>query len=348
MKTSKTITAIILFMSLCLQAQEIKNQSEIIRNTLARGDYKIIADLYNSHRGDINISDITFDKNQPKAHFEISLKKYPNHPRESDRNAIHKYFPDNIAFPVTYFASVYEGNKKLQDKVGYVVREGRSVGDDRIVLLDSYLFMLQNWKNKDNYEIRWIVKIPKTTTEVSANNNKEKPKKKKKGFFKGLKDKIKEGASVGSGVSIEKMKTEVLQPYLDAATEKQKTYYATWIKKAENTKTKKYLDDKRTLMKKAIKQYNDDIFNSPEYQRMLAYQKWIDNNINVTVYNKSGRTIWVGSSATAFITTKIDTGGSSTQTCTSDMYYYYSDAKGTPGTKFYNGNAACGSSVTIN
>lgn len=346
MKKLKPITIVLFLLSICLQAQDVKNQSEIIRSKVSKGDYRIVADLYNSHSGVVNISEINYSKNQPNEHFEILLKKYPNHARESDRNATQQYFPDNIAFPVTYYASTYEGNKKLQKAVGYVVREGRNVGDDRIAFVGDYLFMLQNWKNKDSYEVRWVLKIPKVEEEKPE--DKTKTKKKKKGFFKSLKNNIKNAKSIGGGVSIEKVKAEVLQPYLDEATKKQKLYYASWIKKSENTKTKKYIDDKRAMMKKAMKQYNDDIFNSPEYQRMLAYHKWLDGNVNFTVYNKSGRTVWVGSTATAFITSEVPSGGESTQTCTSDMYYYLSDSKGAKGYKFYTANSACGSSATIN
>lgn len=344
MKKLKPITLVFFLLSICLNAQYVKNQSEIIRSKVSKGDYKIVADVYNSHRGVVNISDIKYDKNQPNQHFEILLRKYPNHARESDRNATHQYFPDNIAFPVTYYSSYYEGNKKLQDKVGYVIRNGRNVGEDRIVFINDYLFMLQNWKNKDDYEVRWVLKAPKK--EVPS-PTKIKPQKKKNRFFKSLKNKFK-NAKVGSSVSIETVKKDILQPYLDEATKKQKVYYSEWIKKSENIKTKKYIDDKRSMMEKAIKKYNDDIFNSPEYQRMLAYHKWLDSNVNFTVYNKSDRTVWVGSTATAFITSEVPSGGKSTQTCTSDMYYYLSDAKGSKGYKFYTAKSACGASATVN
>jgi len=346
MKTIKPVTICTFLLSLCIQAQDIKHQSEIIRNNVAKGDYRIIADLYKSHRGVVNIADIKRNRDQPNSHFEIHLKKYPNHASESKRNTAYKYFPDNLAFPVTYFAGSFQGNKKLQEQVGYVIREYRDPADDRIVFVDDYLFMLQKWKSKDNYEVRWILKAPKAEKEKAE--SKTKTKKKKNGFFKSLKKKFNNAKPLSSNISIEKIKAEVLQPYLDAATKKQEAYYASWIKKPENAKTKKYIDDKRAMMKKAIKQYNDDIFNSPEYQRMLAYQKWIDNSINMTVHNKSGSTIWVGSSATAFITNEISSGSSSTQTCTSDMYYYLSDAKGAKGYKFYTADSSCGSSVTIN
>ncbi len=80
---------------------------------------------------------------------------------------------------------------------------------------------------------------------------------------------------------------------------------------------------------------------------MLAYHKWLDNNINITVHNKSNSTIWVGSSAEAFTTHEISAGDSSNQTCTTNIYYYFSDAKGTPGRKFYTADSSCGSSETI-
>ena len=176
----------------------------------------------------------------------------------------------------------------------------------------------------------------------------EGQKKKKKGFGGFIKA-MKEGATAGGGSSTEKLKTEVLQPYLEKAFAKQKAYYATWIKKPENAKTKKHLDDVAALMKKAMKKYNDDIFNSPEYQRMLAFNKWYNNNKVMTAHNKTGRTIWVGSSKEAFMTTKISAGGSSSSvSCDKDMYYYYSDSKGSQGRKFYTKNSSCGGSVTIN
>ncbi|MDG4714677.1 hypothetical protein [Winogradskyella marincola] len=349
MKTFKLFKFWIFLIAISAQAQEVKNQSEIIRNNVSKGEYRIVADLYKSHSGVMEITDVQFDKNQPNDHFEIVLKQYPNHATESTRNETSQYFPDNIAFPVTYVNSVYEGNKKLQEKVGYVVREGRSVGRDRIVFIDDYMFFLQKWESKDDYEIRFVLKAPKIKKETTESEpGKKKKKKKKGGFLKSIKSKMRSSKSIGGSVDIDKVKTEVLQPYLDEATKKQETYYKQWIANSENAKTKKYIDDKRAMMDKAMKQYNDDIFNSPEYQRMLAYQKWLKNNVNVTVANKKGSTIWVGSSKEAFITHEIPSGGQSTQTCTTDLYYYYSDAKGSPGHKFYSADSNCGRTVTIN
>ncbi|WP_407556671.1 hypothetical protein [Winogradskyella sp. 4-2091] len=344
MKTINLFTIWIFLLTICIQAQDVKHQSEIIKNTVYKGDYKIIADKYKSHGGVMTITDIQMDKSRPNDHFEISFKKYPNHAAESTRNTVIRLFADDTAFPVTYMQSNYEGNGKLQKAVGYVVREGKSVGDERFVFVDDYLFFLSDWKSKDDYSVRFILKFPETTTKDSG----EKTKKKKKGgFFKKLKQGLKEG-STGSEEKIKKLKAEVLQPYLNKATAQQKSQYATWIKDPKNVKLKKHIADTRVLMDKAMKKYNDDIFNSPEHQRMLAFNKWYKNNKVMTVHNKTGRRIWVGSSKNAHITTGIDNGHSRSISCSSDMYYYFIDENRTPGTKFYTADTACGSSVTIN
>lgn len=292
----------------------------------------------------MTVVDISPDKSQPDGHFEIKLKENPNHAAESTRNEVIQLFSDNIAFPITYRSTAYAGNAKLQEAVGYVIDKKESDRwDKRYIFVKDHLFIVTDWKSKDDYYIRYILK----SKNAPADKTEKKEKKKKKGFFKSLKEGIK-NAKAGGGGSIEKLKAEVLQPYLDKATVKQKAYYPEWIKVTENLKTKEFMEDQAVLMKKAMKQYNDDIFNSPEYQRMLAYRRWLDNSINMTVHNKSGSTIWVGSTKEAFISNEIQSGGSSTENCTSDMYYYYSDAKGTPGKKFYTEDSACGSSVTIN
>lgn len=345
MKKIKTllICAIVLMLTAQVQAQEVKNQSEIIRSNVSKGDYKIIADKYMRHGGVMTITNIVADKSRPNDHFEISFKKYPNDATESTRNEVIRLFADNTSFPVTYMHSNYEGNAKLQKAVAYLVQESK-YSTDRFVFIDNYLFFLADWKNKDDYLVRFILENPDAKKEMGENKSK---KKKKGGFFKKMKQGLK-NASTGSKEKIEKLKAEVLQPYLDKATAKQKANYAEWVKVPKNKKLENHIADSRVLMEKAMKKYNDDILKSPEYQRMLAYHRWMNNNINVTVKNNSGRTIWVGSGKTAFITTKIESGSSSVQTCTSDMYYYYSDAKGSQGTKFYTGDSACGSSVTIN
>lgn len=61
----------------------------------------------------------------------------------------------------------------------------------------------------------------------------------------------------------------------------------------------------------------------------------------MTVKNNTDRALWIGSSKTAFITTEIKVDSSSSSiSCTGEMYYYYSNARGSKGIKFYNGKVA--------
>ena len=343
MKKMKLFTMCAFLLTVLINAQEVQHQSEIIRKGFAKGDYKIIASS-NGYRGRMIMTNILPAKDMPDAHFEIALKLNPDDATESKSKEIDHYFADNIAFPVTYINTAYEGNSKLQKAVGYSIRRSEKYpAQERLVFVDGYIFILRWWRSKDDYIVSYVIKSKE------AKADKAEGKKKKKKGFGGFIKAMKEGATAGGGSSTEKLKTEVLQPYLEKAFAKQKAYYATWIKKPENAKTKKHLDDVAALMKKAMKKYNDDIFNSPEYQRMLAFNKWYNNNKVMTAHNKTGRTIWVGSSKEAFMTTKISAGGSSSSvSCDKDMYYYYSDSKGSQGRKFYTKNSSCGGSVTIN
>lgn len=341
----KTIITGLLLLISCISVHaqdDVKSQSEIIKEGYTAGFYPVVVDAYRRGVRRREIVELRPEKNQPNEHFQIMFKNYPDSRTESKKNKVTSYFPDNIAFPVTYIENVYEGNKKLQKKIGYSIRRGSHIGKKRIVFVKNHIYFLTDWKSKDKYNIDVILR---------RNNDakkEEKPKKKKKKGFGGLFKAMKQKASGISGESAVKLVKEELQPYLDKGFEKQKTYYETWLKNPKNAKTAQYIEDLHKAMQKGMKDYNQAIFDSPEYKRIMAHLKWMEKNINMTVQNNKGRAIWVGSSPEASITNKIDSGSSRTETCTSDMYYYYSSAKGSPGTKFYSAKSGCGGTVTIN
>ncbi|WP_394748959.1 hypothetical protein [Spongiimicrobium salis] len=333
MKKLKYVALCLFASVLGLNAQEVKNQSEELAN-IKTGKYTAYITKQEGDKYKGGIEDLWFEvlriekfKAEPNSGlYEAYMFIGESKTYENERIKA-TLLPDNFAFPMTYVSNAYEGNKKLQEKVGYIYDPYEGEPTTRVVFLDGAIYVMEDYMDKDNYKLEYILEFE------------EKP-------IKGLKMMK---AVMKSPKKMQAMQPKKkLQAYLDAASVLQKNRYASWIKKPENIKTEKYIEDKRAMMKKAIKQYNDDIFNSPEYQRMLAYQKWIENSINMTVKNNKGTTVWVGSSATAFITTEIAPGKSATQNCTSDLYYYYSDAKGAQGTKFYTANNACGSTVTIN
>lgn len=334
MKKLMLTTLAVLLTSFAVNAQELKDQTQQLNDIQLGNHTAYLAkwDGKGSYAGGIEdrmyyVKSMENYKVLPGSHHKevyIVINGDKKNPKDQEADM---FIPDNVAFPVTYMLRVYEGNNKTRKKVGYYPRTD-VYEDTRAVFLNGKIYILENWKDKDNYKLDAVLEY------------REKPLK----GLKMMKEVLK---------SPKKMKSEkphqVLQKYLDAATAKQKSYYATWIKKPENAKTIQYLKDLKAATAKALKDYNQAIFDSPEYQRMLAHRRWMDKNANMTVQNNTGRTIWVGSSPEAFITTEIQAGSSKSNiSCTSDMYYYYSSSKGSRGTKFHHKKSGCGTTVNIN
>ncbi len=332
-------TFVLLFLGISIShfttnAQNVKDQSHLL-NSIQIGNYTPYLAKWDGKRNyGGGIDDRTYEVTSIETykvlpglpHKEVYIVLKGNK-TDASKHKPSMFIPDNVAFPVTYMMRVYEGNRKIQENVGYCPRTD-VYEDTRAVFLDGKIYILENWKDKDHYNLKAVL---------------EYREKKLKGL-KMMKEVMKSPKKMKSEKPHEK-----LQNYLDKATAKQNSFYSTWSKQPENVKTIQYLKDLETATEKAIKNYNDAIFNSPEHQRMLAHRRWMDKNVNMTVTNNTGRTIWIGSNDKAFITTKLNAGESRNNvTCTNDMYYYYSNARNSNGTKFYSAKGACGSVVTIN
>lgn len=340
-KIVATTLALALFSFNSVNAQDVKSQTEIIK-TLKKGKYKIKASSY-SYSGEMEIMNVEADKSKPSGNFEVYLEMFPDD--ESGEGKTRYYYRDNLAFPATYVWNSYAGMSKVRRRAGYVLNTSRNTGEERLIVLDKYIFVIQDWKNKDEY-------YGITVLDRVAAPEKKKKKKKKGGFggfFKALKEGVKTASSGGGGKDIiEKLKKEVLQPYLDKAFAKQEQEK----KKAKNIALQKQEDELRKKVKKAdrdyVKFYNDSLSNTPEYKRIDAHRAKLKAG-SVTVYNKSGRTLWVGHDPTSFISHEVRDGSSyQLQHCYNPVYYYYSEGTGKTGTKVCNANAHCGGSVTIN
>lgn len=345
----KTIATITLTAALSTGAAhaDVKHQTDIIKERLSVGDYGTIA---GGSSGFERISEILPDKAQSYGNLHVIVQPYPSSASESSRNTEVNYFADNVAFPVTYRQTVYEGNAKLQKKIGYTLRRDQSVNHRRMVVVDDYIFFLDNWKNKDDYTLKTVLKIGSDNTIGSKSATTGLSKSSGFGGFLGALTKsmgqVAAGDLDGSG-EIQKLKTTVLQPYLNQATAQQKSYLATWKQNPANAKHLQYLADMEIAMDEGMKNYNQEIYNSPAHQRMLAHHRWMAKNVDMKVYNKKGIDIWIGTSEDAFITTKVDAGSDAVGECNEDSYYYFSDKRGTPGTKFNSEGDNCGGSVTI-
>lgn len=251
-----------------IKAQKVKNQSEIIKANFKTGEYKVIASLSPTvHMGKVmNFEKIIPDKSKPEDNLQVIVQLYPESRSNYEKEKRTKFFADKEIFPVSYISTNYEGNRKLQEQNGYVVR--RSGGEDRFVFVKNYVFYLEEWKSKDDYYLRTILSYDGKEEGTVTKKKKKKKKKSFGGFFKALKTGIKTGSSGGGGskAKIEKLKKEVLQPYLDAATAIQTKMQSS----PEALKAKRKAASINKKMNKAIDNYN-----------------------NVVYVNKTGRTIYI-------------------------------------------------------
>ena len=191
----------------------------------------------------------------------------------------------------------------------------------------------------------WEVYVLKRTE--PAKDVSDEKKEKKKGFFNKLK-KMGKGGSNSKNPEKKYLKNlnikEIVNSYETKMRAKQNAYKLTAKDKSDKVKIEKF----RKEGKDYVKRYNDSIYNSPK--EVENRRKWakINSGTKLTVKNNKSTTIWVSSSQSNHINTKIAAGSSGSADCRNDLYYFFSDKKGATGYKFYNANTACGSSTTLN
>jgi len=102
-----------------------------------------------------------------------------------------------------------------------------------------------------------------------------------------------------------------------------------------------------------LKAYNDSIKATPEYAKLKAHQarmKAMENgesNQTVTIYNKTGKDIYVYENGSRNSST-IRANSSSKLNCSSDYTYKFDPNSGGSGSTCYSANSRCGSSITVN
>ncbi len=239
------------------------------------------------------------------------------------------YLPDNAAFPITYGEKVFEGNKEMQDALGFAPRINKYRDGNRLVFLDSKIFVIEDWI--DNYKL------------VSVMEHQAK----KMGGFKKMKEVMK---------SPKKMKAmqphQTLQNYLDKAFAKQQEVYAEWVKDPRNAALVENTNAIRQLTIDAINKQRDDWRNSAEYKRIKERNNSFaksDSQNTLTLINKTGKEIYIyeeGSSSGSRLSTH---SGGGKYNCKKNLYYSFSaNASSAKATKISNANQSCGSAVSVN
>lgn len=78
---------------------------------------------------------------------EIKIKKY------ASATSTESYLPDNSVFPCTYIRGSVQSHKAMGS-----LKNVTFTNEERIVVLDEWIYVLKDWKDKDHYVIHKILK----------------------------------------------------------------------------------------------------------------------------------------------------------------------------------------------
>jgi len=130
--------------------------------------------------------------------YEVDFKEIVV--KEAEKTSTDSYYPDEEAFPATYVWGRYNTETCMR---GWDYIERRK--ENRMVILDEWVYILEKWENKDNYRIKKCFK---------------------KGELSGFKLTKK---AFGAAKEMENAKhKETLQKYLDEAFKKQGELLPAW------------------------------------------------------------------------------------------------------------------------
>ncbi len=224
----------------------------------------------------------------------------------------------------------------------------RTTGEG-IVSIDDYVFILTNM-SKDGTSFEGIsrVFIKKTESGTTTSDG-----KKKKLSFKEKMKALKSGLSntPSYGPAHKALQSKNLNTYI--------TDYLVAMKAKQDGRTvaekqgDKNVENAKGQDAADIKAYNDSIKATPEYAKLKAHQarmKAMENGTStktVTIYNKSGRDIYIYENGSRN-GTRINANSSSKVNCTSNYTYKYDSNSGGSGSTCYSANSRCGSRITVN
>jgi hypothetical protein len=173
--------------------------------------------------------------------YESDLKELKLKKREDSKDVTH-YFPDNAAFPCTYISGRLQSHKAM---VGY---KGINFNnEERIVILDEWVYVIKKWKDKDHYVIDKCLK---------------------KGELKGMKLMK---AAMGSKKLMESANhVETLQKYLDEAFKKQAETLVTTDGKKKSEDYENVLLAGKKRWDFVVDSINGGYWNSPEGKKKRA------------------------------------------------------------------------------
>ncbi|MEM6515010.1 MAG: hypothetical protein AAF688_02425 [Bacteroidota bacterium] len=357
----KKVILAIFALSICkVNAQDIKNQSEQI-NSLPIGKY-VQFDVEKNSKGAYNYLDKKGEHELIEVFIEPNFSEH-KYFKMKQYNSEKNYIPDNMAFPVTYAQLHYEGNEKLQKQVGFVPRKIREGSTIRVCIVDGIIF---------NFGLDFVRGKPETymprtlfVHEDFAKNFKVSGKKKKKKMS--LKERMEKSMMKKIAKSDPEMQSKynsmqkleamdaanLVQDYLKKAVAKQVEVLPKWEKNPDNVKRMQLVEERRELMLTAMKKYNEDLMDTPEWRRIqennrLANAAAAKNN--VTIKNETGRDIYLYAEG-SMNGSRLSAGSKGSFSCTTSYYYPFDGNSGTrggnAGPQAYSANTSCGSVVSV-
>jgi hypothetical protein len=354
LKSKFSIIIFLLFTS-TLFAQDVKNQSEQI-NSLQPGKYRSVRLIENEKGGynyDLYPNPLTLKEVSQDPNF-VEHKYFILEEEGTDYN----YVINNYAFPVTFGKEYFMGNEKLQKKIGLIPREfsgGRTV---HVAVIEGMIFDF-NWKfDKNNSETYLPYRI--IVHESFLKDDGSAKKKKKLSLKERLMRKMAAANPEMRAALIVNDKLQDLdaikmaKDYITAAVIKQEKIEESWNSQSYNKQRLELLEAKRDMMYKAIKKYNDDLMDTPEWRAIQENNRRAETAgraNNVTIQNNSGKDIYIYEEG-SMNGTRVSAGSSGTFSCKSNLYYAFNGNAGTrggnAGPQAYSANSGCGSSVSVN
>lgn len=335
MKTTLVLIFSLLFLGYEGISQDVKHQTEELA-TIKIGSYRPYLtkqDDNGKYQGGLSslvyeIVDIK-DYRIDGKHKEVYLYFGENADRSSDGYKKKMYLTGNLAFPITYVQKVFEGNKTMQEEIGFAPRINRYSDVHRLVFLDGRIYVLEDWKDKDNYELKMVLEF----------------QEKRLTGLKLMKEVMK------SPKKMEALQPhKILQKYLDQAYAKQQKVYAKWLQNTDNKRFEENIEATRKLIIGAINKQRDDWYNSAEYKRIKENNQYFAQHQQqnyTTVNNRTGRDIYIyaeGSSNGS----RVSANGSGRCDCKKNQYYSFSgNSSASQGTLIISANQNCGQQVTV-
>lgn len=239
-----------LFCALLLVGGVLNAQEDQTAKATKMGDGQFMSYVINESGGNYTCAGIN------KEVWTFSFKPYQGDfkeivVKEGEKTQTDSYYPDEEAFPATYVWGWYNTQPAMR---GWDFIERR--GENRLVILDEWVYILEKWVDKDNYRIKKVFK---------------------KGELSGFKLTKK---AFGAAKEMENAKhKETLQKYLDEAFKKQAELLPAWQanNKAKIEKTQAAKD----RYKFTVDSVNGKYWSSAEGQKKKA--EWAKSP--VYIYN---------------------------------------------------------------